>query len=80
MQVKAKDLHQRSLEQAADKTRRLKAKENQRVLREQMAEKMHRDCIADTIMTNTEQKLNKPLLQEAQESVGTARPMAISFV
>lgn len=77
--MKAKDLYQQGVSKAEEKARRLRAEQNQRVLREQMAEKLHRDCVADTVMSESEQRFMKPLLDNAKATVGTARPLDISF-
>lgn len=76
VQVKAKDLHSRSVQKAEDDARRLAAIENQRVLREQAAEKAQRDMFGDVNMTGREREFMRPVLSQAHISVG--RPHAIA--
>jgi hypothetical protein len=79
LQVKAKDQHSVSVEKAKAKARRLLAIENQRTLKEQMAEKLERDALDDIKISDKERQFMKPLLDQAKCTVVAPRPIAINF-
>lgn len=76
--MKAKDLHSRSVRKAEDDARRLAAVENQRVLREQAAEKAQRDMLGDVNMTRREREFMRPVVSHAQTTVQHPHPIAMN--
>jgi hypothetical protein len=78
MQVKAKDLHARSVQKAEAEAVRLAAVENQRILKEQMAEKLERDVFGEINMTEKVKEFMRPVLRQAEASVGKPHPIAVN--
>jgi hypothetical protein len=78
MQVKAKDLHARSVQKAEAEACRIAAIENQRSLKEQMAEKLRRDYFGEIDMTKNEKEFMRTVLRQAEASVGKPHPIAVN--
>ena len=79
MRVKAKDLHGAGIEKVAQRTRRLAAEETQRVLQQQMQDKLERDYLDDLVMSDAERKVMKPVLSRAKQAVVAPHVIAVNL-
>lgn len=69
MQVKAKATHAAYVEKVNMQARKLAAQQNQSVIRQQIADKIRKDALADAEMSSQERQFMKPLLAKAKATI-----------
>lgn len=69
LQVQVKDAQAAHAEKLENKARQLAARQNQEYLLKQMQEKMRKDFLDDTGMSQREKEFNQPILKHAYATV-----------
>jgi transcriptional antiterminator Rof (Rho-off) len=77
VQVALKDAQVAHAEKLETKARQLAARQNQEYLLKQMEEKLRRDFLDDTDMSQREKEFNKPILTHASATVKQPRHINI---